>query len=434
MTGASGFCGGAVARLLVGAGSRRRRARPTCPPAVGEWRRWDAATDVPDLGGCDAVVHLAAAVGDPRPGTDEPEFERVNVGGAERLLLATAGRTVVRVSSSSVYDPRLDRSCVAEDHPTAIGAPQRLRAHQGRRRPARPRRRRRRAPAARRLRPGRRPPAAAPAAARCAAAACCLPGPDVELSLTHVDNLATACVAALDWAPGRLQRRRRRLGEPRRDPDRRPVGGPRPAGRRRPPAAAASSAGRPTCSRRAARLAGREPLLTPYAVDTLAHHFVPRHHPGPRHRLVAGRRPGRLPGRAPRRGPAVGRLARVPARLRRADAAEVAAALARVDAGTAERADLKLLVKHFLALLEEQAPGRSVEVRVPPYAAVQVIAGGPPHPRHPARRRRDRRRYLHRPRHRCAHLGRRRSPGPPHRLRRAHRPLALPAALTEVEA
>ena len=32
-------------------------------------------------------------------------------------------------------------------------------------------------------------------------------------------------------------------------------------------------------------------------------------------------------------------------------------------------------VKHYLAVLAEQAPGRSVEVRVPPYAAVQCIEG-----------------------------------------------------------
>jgi hypothetical protein len=38
-------------------------------------------------------------------------------------------------------------------------------------------------------------------------------------------------------------------------------------------------------------------------------------------------------------------------------------------------ADLRLLTKHFLALLEDRAPGHSVEVRVPPYAAVQVIPG-----------------------------------------------------------
>jgi len=53
----------------------------------------------------------------------------------------------------------------------------------------------------------------------------------------------------------------------------------------------------------------------------------------------------------------------------------VADALSRVGAGDPERADLRLLTKHFLAVLEAQAPGHSVEVRVPPYAAVQVIPG-----------------------------------------------------------
>jgi hypothetical protein len=32
-------------------------------------------------------------------------------------------------------------------------------------------------------------------------------------------------------------------------------------------------------------------------------------------------------------------------------------------------------VKHFLAVLAERAPGASVEVRIPPYAAVQAVAG-----------------------------------------------------------
>ena len=57
----------------------------------------------------------------------------------------------------------------------------------------------------------------------------------------------------------------------------------------------------------------------------------------------------------------------MPARLRIAAPDEVAAAL--------ERGDLRLLTKHFLAVLEQRAPGHSVEVRVPPYAAVQVIPG-----------------------------------------------------------
>jgi hypothetical protein len=36
----------------------------------------------------------------------------------------------------------------------------------------------------------------------------------------------------------------------------------------------------------------------------------------------------------------------------------------------------KQLTKHYLALLAEKAPGYSVEVRVPPYGAVQAVAGG----------------------------------------------------------
>jgi hypothetical protein len=53
-------------------------------------------------------------------------------------------------------------------------------------------------------------------------------------------------------------------------------------------------------------------------------------------------------------------------------------ALQRYDDGTAERADLKLLTKELLKLLVAKAPGHAVEVRVPPYGAVQCIEG----PRH----------------------------------------------------
>jgi hypothetical protein len=53
----------------------------------------------------------------------------------------------------------------------------------------------------------------------------------------------------------------------------------------------------------------------------------------------------------------------VPARLKVLTAAEL------------EGADTKALVKHYLAVLETRAPGKSVEVRVPPYAAVQAIPG-----------------------------------------------------------
>jgi hypothetical protein len=44
-------------------------------------------------------------------------------------------------------------------------------------------------------------------------------------------------------------------------------------------------------------------------------------------------------------------------------------------AAAVESDDWRSLTKHYLAVLEQRAPGHSVEVRVPPYAAVQVIPG-----------------------------------------------------------
>lgn len=62
------------------------------------------------------------------------------------------------------------------------------------------------------------------------------------------------------------------------------------------------------------------------------------------------------------------------------DAETFAAAVARVGAAgdSPARDDLKLLVRHFVAVLAARAPGRSVELRVPPYAAIQCVPG----PRH----------------------------------------------------
>ena len=62
----------------------------------------------------------------------------------------------------------------------------------------------------------------------------------------------------------------------------------------------------------------------------------------------------------------------MPARLRPADPEAVAEALANPEPTPG---DLRLLSRHFLAVLAERAPGASVEVRVPPYAAAQAIAG-----------------------------------------------------------
>ncbi|MFC4149073.1 sterol carrier family protein [Micromonospora mangrovi] len=59
--------------------------------------------------------------------------------------------------------------------------------------------------------------------------------------------------------------------------------------------------------------------------------------------------------------------------------AAVAAALSALDEGrTPERPVFREAVRTLLTVLAERAPGRSVEVRVPPYGAVQCVAG----PRH----------------------------------------------------
>ena len=63
---------------------------------------------------------------------------------------------------------------------------------------------------------------------------------------------------------------------------------------------------------------------------------------------------------------------------RRIDTADGRAALAAVAAGDAARPATATAVRYLLQLLDEKAPGNSVEVRVPPFGAVQVVQG----PRH----------------------------------------------------
>jgi nucleoside-diphosphate-sugar epimerase len=201
VTGASGFWGGVVARLGVELG-----ADVVCvgrrPGPVGTHVFWDAASsEVPDLSGADAVVHLAAAVGDPRPGKRvEAAFRAVNVDGTRRLLEAARGRPVVWVSSASVYRPGPYASPVREDHPvdgqrTAYGrtksAGEKLALAAG----------------AVVLRPravyGDGDPHLMPRLRRIVRGGrAWLPGPDVPLSLTAVENLASACLAAIGWTSG----------------------------------------------------------------------------------------------------------------------------------------------------------------------------------------------------------------------------------------
>jgi hypothetical protein len=65
----------------------------------------------------------------------------------------------------------------------------------------------------------------------------------------------------------------------------------------------------------------------------------------------------------------------MPARLKPEDPSVVGPAVSRFRARTSTPDDLRLLTKHFLALLVGKAPGAAVEVRVPPYAVAQCVAG-----------------------------------------------------------
>ncbi|MET9777848.1 NAD(P)-dependent oxidoreductase [Streptomyces sp. NPDC006367] len=267
VTGASGFCGSYVATAAAARG-----ADVLCvgrrPGPVGRHVSWDAARHAPDLSGADLVVHCAAAVGDPVPGSPaEAAMHAVNVDGTARLLDAAAGRPVVWVSSASVYAPGPGRARVTEDHPVrghlnaygrtkAAGEALALAA------------------GAVVLRPravyGTGDPHLVPRLlARVRHGLLVLPGPSVPLSLTAVENLADACLSAAGWPPGAYN-----IADPEpydRDEAIRAVlkaHGERARIGRLPLPVARTAAG---AAQRMARLLGRgESPLTRYAVDQLA--------------------------------------------------------------------------------------------------------------------------------------------------------------------
>jgi nucleoside-diphosphate-sugar epimerase len=200
VTGATGFCGGAIAARAAARGDD-----VTClgrsPAPAGRHVPWDATGQPPDLSGIDFLVHCAAAVSDVVIGSrSEAYMRQVNADGAARLLKAAAHIPVVWVSSASVYDPSLERSCIREDHPVrgqlnAYGRTkaegERLALDAG----------------AIVLRPravyGHGDSQLIPRLVKKARAGILpLPGPDVLLSLTALENLVEACLQAADWPPG----------------------------------------------------------------------------------------------------------------------------------------------------------------------------------------------------------------------------------------
>jgi nucleoside-diphosphate-sugar epimerase len=279
VTGASGFCGSDIATAAHRAGyavvcvGRR-------PGPVGTHVYWDARSDGAGTlldrlrSSCAspvaAVVHCAAAVGDFGP---DEWFERVNVGGTSAVLESAAAldAPAVVVSSGSVYDHRIPTAAITEAHAqggwvTAYGrtkaAADAIALAAG----------------ARVLRPhavygpgDRHLLPRVTAAVR--AGQLVLPGPDVTLSVTHVRTLTSAALAAPRWGAGAYNiadtapvSRDWLLGSAASAALRSPV-----RVRHLPARALRSLAG---VLEGVAQLTSRDPVLTRYAVDQLAHPFV----------------------------------------------------------------------------------------------------------------------------------------------------------------
>lgn len=63
------------------------------------------------------------------------------------------------------------------------------------------------------------------------------------------------------------------------------------------------------------------------------------------------------------------------ARYQTIDDTEFNDRISRIDAGIANNDDRAVLTKHFLALIADKAPGSAVELRIPPFGAVQIVSG-----------------------------------------------------------
>ena len=204
VTGATGFIGGHIVRRLVDDGHEvlalgRRTHRPPMPDGMG-YATWDLGSGQPppdDLARCDAVVHVAAHVADWGP---RSAFRAVTIEGTGRLLEGVApDARVVLIGTASVYDPQRPHPCAREDEAPV----ERYMNEYGRAKAEQERLTRRKRPDAVVLRPhavygpGDRTLLPRLLAARRRGGLVLPAGGRHPMSVTHVDTVADAVLAAL---------------------------------------------------------------------------------------------------------------------------------------------------------------------------------------------------------------------------------------------
>lgn len=130
ITGASGFVGGAATRHLVDAGHRLRAMSRTehSDVAIRALGAEPVRCDLEDvvamhLEDCDVVIHAAAYV---EPWGEPDAWDRINVGGTQRMLLAArrAGcRRFIHIGTEAALVHGQDLHEVDEAYPLAFGSP-----------------------------------------------------------------------------------------------------------------------------------------------------------------------------------------------------------------------------------------------------------------------------------------------------------------------